>query len=79
MIRELTVDFNRVVSGDLIRANARRAMPGTSLAVGKTVVIGDDDWGVAQAQVVEHDEETGGLVLRVVGDLQPETDCSPIR
>jgi hypothetical protein len=72
MIRQLTVDFNRVVDGALIRANARRAVPGTVLTVGATVIVGDDDWGVTEAEVVEHDLETGSLVLRLLGDLVDE-------
>jgi hypothetical protein len=72
MTRQLTVDFNRVVDGALIRANARRAVPGTVLTVGATVIVGDDDWGVTEAEVVEHDLETGSLVLRLLGDLVDE-------
>jgi len=72
MIRQLTVDFNRVIDGALIRANARRAIPGTDLSVGSTVVAGDDDWGVVEAEVVEHDLESGSLVLRLLGDLVDE-------
>jgi hypothetical protein len=73
MRRQLTVDFNRVVRDDLIRGNARRAVPGTIIAVGQRVIVGDDDWGVASAEVVEYDEQTGALVLRVLGELQPES------
>ncbi len=73
MVRQLTVDFNRVIDGDLIRANARRAVPGTTLDVGSVVVVGDDDWGVVQAEVVEHDRETGSLVLRLLGELVDES------
>lgn len=72
MRRQLTVDFNRVVRDDLIRANARRAAPGTAIAVGKTVIVGDDDWGVAPAEIVEYDESSGALVVRVLADLEPE-------
>ena len=72
MIRQLTVDFNRVIDGALIRANARRAIPGTDLSVGSTVVAGDDDWGVVEAEVVEHDLESASLVLRLLGDLVDE-------
>ena len=72
MIRQQTVDFNRVIDGSLIRANARRAVPGTDLTVGATVIIGDDDWGVTEAEVVEHHLETGSLVLRLLGDLVDE-------
>ncbi len=73
MIRQLTVDFNRVVRDDLIRANARRAVPGTDLSIGATVIVGDDDWGVAPAEIVESNPSTGALVLRVLAELQAET------
>ena len=73
MIRQLTVDFNRVVRDDLIRGNARRAVPGTNLAVGAIVIVGDDDWGVGPAEILEHDTSTGALVLRVLEELQAET------
>lgn len=72
VVRQLTVDFNRVVGADLVRANARHATPGTVIEVGATVVVGDDDWGVAPAEVVEFEPETGSLVLRVLAALQPE-------
>jgi hypothetical protein len=72
MVRQLTVDFNRVVDGTLIRGNARRAVPGTDLEIGSTVVVGDDDWGVVSAQVVEHDRASGALVLRLLGELVDE-------
>lgn len=64
-MRQLTVDFNRAISGDLMRANARHAVPDTELDVGSAVVVGDDDWGVVHAEVVEHDRESRFLVLRV--------------
>ena len=72
MVRELTVDFNRVIDGSLIRANARRAVPGTVLDVGSVIVVGDDDWGIVRAEVVKHDPESGSLVLRLLGDLVDE-------
>ena len=72
MVRQLTVDFNRVIDRDLIRANARRAVPGTTLDIGSVVVVGDDDWGVVRAEVVEHDRESGSLVLRLLGELVDE-------
>jgi hypothetical protein len=56
----------------LIRANSRRAIPGTVLEVGSVLVVGDDDWGVVQAEVVEHDLESGSLVLRLLGELVDE-------
>jgi hypothetical protein len=76
MVRQLTVDFNRVLRDDLIRGNARRAVPGTVFAVGETVVVGDDDWGVAPAEVMEYDEDSGALVLKLLAELQPETSAS---
>lgn len=72
MDRQLTVDFNRVIGGDLIRANSRRATPGTVLEIGSVVVVGDDDWGVVRAEVVEHDAASGSLVLRLLGELVDE-------
>jgi hypothetical protein len=72
MIRQVTVDFNRVIEGSLIRANARRAVGGAEFEVGMTVVVGDDDWGVARAEVVEHDRESGSMVVRLIGDLVDE-------
>jgi hypothetical protein len=76
MRRQLTVDFNRVVRDDVIRGNARRATRGTVIAVGEKVIVGDGDWGVAPAEVLEYDEQTGALVLKVLGELQPETTDS---
>jgi hypothetical protein len=76
MRRQLTVDFNRVVDDDVIRGNARRAISGTVIAVGETVVVGDDDWGVVPAEIVEYDETTGALVLKLLGELEPESPTS---
>jgi hypothetical protein len=73
MIRQLTVDFNRVVEGSLIRANARRAVDDVVLEVGATVVVGDDDWGVAPAEVVHIDPATGSMVMRSTADLVDES------
>ena len=72
MIRQLTVDFNRVVEGSMIRANASRAVTGTELEVGQTIVVGDDGWGVVQAEVVELDQASGSMVLRLRGELVDE-------
>jgi hypothetical protein len=72
MIRQLTVDFNRAVEGSLIRANARWAVDDVVLEVGATVVVGDDDWGVVPAEVVEIDHTTGSMVLRLTADLVDE-------
>lgn len=64
--------LHRVIGDDLIRANARRAVPGTDLSVGASVIVGDDDWGVAPAEVVEHDEATWALILKVLAELRPQ-------
>ena len=53
----------------MIRGNARHARPGTVLAVGSIVVVGDDDWGVVGAEVVDRDHESGSLVLRLLGEI----------
>lgn len=71
-MRQLTVDFNRVIEDDVIRANARHAVPGTVLDFGSVVVVGDDDWGVAGAEVLVHDRESGSLVLRLLGEIVDE-------
>ncbi len=72
MRRQLTVDFNRVIDGDFIRANARRAAPDTVLEVGSTLTVGDDDWGVVPAEVVEYNPDSGSLILRLLGELVDE-------
>ena len=72
MERQLTVDFNRVVDGSFIRANTRRAKAGVACVPGSIIVVGDDDWGVVQAEVVEHEPETGSIVQRLLGDLVDE-------
>jgi len=71
-MRQLTVDFNRVIKDDLIRGNARHAAPGTVVDVGSVVPVGDDDWGVVPAEVVEHDRKSGSLVLRLLGEIVDE-------
>lgn len=73
MVRQLTVDFNRTLGDDLVRGNARHAAPSTVVEVGSTLIVGDDDWGVAPAEVVEYDPDSGSLVLRVLAPLQPES------
>jgi hypothetical protein len=70
--RQLTVDFNRAVGGSLICANTRRAKAGVACVPGSIIVVGDDDWGVVQAEVVEHDPETGSIIVRLLGDLIDE-------
>ena len=72
MQRQLTVDFNRTIDGSLIRANTRRAKAGVAFVPGSIIVVGDDDWGVAHAEIIEHEPETGSLVLRLLGDLIDE-------
>ena len=78
MERQLTVDFNRTIDGALIRANTRRAKAGVACDPGSIIVVGDDDWGVVLAEVVEHEPETGSPILRLLGDLIDErTDGVP--
>ena len=73
MRRQLTVDFKRVVGDDLIRGQrvavlhperfSRSARPSSSAAT-----IGES----CGAEVVEYDEATGALVLKVLAQLEPE-------
>lgn len=48
---------------------ARRAHAVVVLEAGATVVVGDDDWGVAPAEVVQIDHATGSMVLRLAADV----------
>jgi hypothetical protein len=77
MIRQLTVDVNRVVEGSMIRANAGRAVTGTELEAGQTIVVGDDGRGVVLAEVVELDHASGSMVLRLMGELVDEEGDPP--
>jgi hypothetical protein len=60
------------IEGSLIRANAGRAVADIVLELGTTVVVGDDDWGVVRAEVVELDRDSGAMVVRLIGDLVDE-------
>lgn len=42
------------------------------LEVGATIVVADDDWGMAQAEVVQIDHATGSIVLRLTADVVDE-------
>jgi hypothetical protein len=42
------------------------------LEVGSTITVGDDDWGVVRAQVVEYNPDSGSLILRLLGELVDE-------
>ena len=66
------MDFNRTIDGSLIRANTRRAKAGVACVPGSIIVVGDDDWGVAHAEIVEHEPESGSLILRLLDDLIDE-------
>jgi hypothetical protein len=43
-----------------------------ALEVGATVVVGDDDWGVAPAEVVQIDHSIGSMVMRVTAAVVDE-------
>ena len=77
MIRQPTVDFNRVIERSLIRANASRAVAGDQFEEGMTIVVGDDGWGVVLAEVVELDHASGSMVLRLMGELVDEHGDPP--
>ena len=36
------------------------------------ITVGDADWGVVPAEVVEYNPDSGSLILRVLGDLVDE-------
>ncbi|MGH8884325.1 MAG: hypothetical protein ACRDYX_03960 [Egibacteraceae bacterium] len=75
MIRQLTVDFNEEIDDGLILANERDAVPGTRIAVGERVIVGDDDAGACHAEIVDHDPVSGVLFVRLLDDrLSDERD-----
>ena len=63
------MDFNRTIDGSLVRANTRRAKAGVACVPSSIIVLGDDDWAVARAEVVEHEAATSSTILRLLGDL----------
>lgn len=58
MIRQLTVDFNRVVSNDLIRGNARRAVAGTIPPAMRLTTWSRTSWSVSESSFVEASRST---------------------
>jgi hypothetical protein len=65
-----------VIAESLIRANARRAVPGRALDVGAIVVVGEDGWGIWRAEVVDYQRGSGSLVLRLLDELADESSPS---
>ena len=62
--RQMWVDFARVYSG-LTYGHIDDAAPGTAIAAGRYLIVGDDDADPAVAQVVEVKDD-GTVLLRVL-------------
>lgn len=62
--RQMWVDFARVYSG-LTYGHLNDAAPGTEIAAGRYLIVGDDDADPAVAQVVEVKDD-GTVLLRVL-------------
>ena len=54
------------------RVIARRGFQERCSTSAPFVVVGDDDWGVVRAAVIDDDRESGSLVLRLLGELVEE-------
>lgn len=77
MRRQLTVDFNEEIEDGLLLANARDAAPGTPIAVGARLVVGDDDAGMCLAEVIRYEPVTGVLTLRLLGEQLTDEYAQP--
>jgi hypothetical protein len=66
---DVRVDFNTYPGPDFVYGNARHADPGVVVRRGAVLTLGDEDWGVVRAEVVEFDEATGTFTARLVGDI----------
>lgn len=70
---DVRVDFNTYPGPDLVYGNTRHARPGVTVRLGATLALGDEDWGVVQAEIVEYDEGTGTFTARLLGEITPTT------
>ena len=68
---DLRVDFNTCPGPDLVYGNARHARAGIVVRQGSVLTVGDDDWGVVRAEIIELDETTGSFTARLLGDIVP--------
>lgn len=66
---DLRVDFNTYPGPDLVYGNARHAAPGVVVRSGAVLTLGDEDWGIVRAEVVDFDDATGTFSARLLGDI----------
>jgi hypothetical protein len=66
---DVRVDFNTYPGPDLVYGNARHAQPGVVVKQGAVLTLGDDDWGVVRAGIIEFDPPTGTFTARLLGDI----------
>jgi hypothetical protein len=66
---DVRVDFNTYPGPDLVFGNARHAEPGVVVTQGSLVTLGDEDWGVVRAEIVQVDPTTGTFTARLLGEI----------
>ncbi|MGH8974609.1 MAG: hypothetical protein ACRD0C_15590 [Acidimicrobiia bacterium] len=66
---DVRVDLNTYPGPDLVYGNARHAEPGVVIQRGAVLILGDEDWGVVRAEIVEFNPATGTFTARLVGDI----------
>lgn len=68
---DVRVDFNTYPGRGLVYGNARHAQRGVVVRPGSVLLLGDNDWGVVRAEIVDLDEATGSFTARLLGDIAP--------
>jgi len=68
---QVRVDFNSGPAPDLVYGNARHAAAGVTVSVGEVLVLGDDDWGTARAEIIDFEPATGTFTARLLGEIVP--------
>jgi hypothetical protein len=68
---DIRVDFNTYPGPDLVYGNARHAAAGVVVRQGAVLTLGDDDWGVVRAEIIEFEPTTGTFTARLLGDIVP--------
>lgn len=64
---DLRVDFNTYPGPDLVYGNARHAEPGVVVHEGAVLTLGDEDWGIVRAEIIDFDPATGTFTARLLG------------
>jgi hypothetical protein len=64
---DVRVDFNTYPGPDRVYGNARHG--GVVVRQGAVLTLGDEDWGVVRAEIVDFDPATGTFTGRLLGDI----------